>query len=84
MWDLPVKSNGVVMTTLCEIDIVKINGVILGHHYWQEHGIRQIKVKSLVFKVPGITDVERGFLTLGQLKCLNYVCVSITATLWQM
>lgn len=69
------------MTALCEIDIGKINGIILRHHYCQEHGIRQIKVKPLVFKVPGSTDVQGGFLALGQLKCLNYACVSVTAAL---
>lgn len=64
------------MTTLCEIDIGKINSVILRHRYWQKYGIKQMK--SLVFKVPGSTDVERGFLALGQLKCLNYFYYSIS------
>lgn len=72
------------MTTLCEIDTGMINSIIPMHHYEQAHGIRQMKVKPLVFKVPGSTDVQRIFLALGQLKCLNYTCVSNTVPLCQM
>lgn len=51
--------------SLYEIDIGEISGIVHSHHHWQEHCIRQIKMKSPVFKFSGSTRCTKRISCTG-------------------
>lgn len=67
--NLPEEIYPQTAITVCEIGSGEISGIVHSHHYRQEHGIKQIKMNSLLFKFPRSTRCTgESFLYRGHLN----------------